>query len=88
MAFASHAKSAVKALTWRAAAGVDTMVVGYLITGHLSSALGIVTLELFTKSFLYYLHERAWCLEPSKLPAKVKLVFAKKEMSSWASTGS
>lgn len=72
-AVGSHVKSVAKALTWRATAGVDTMVVGWFITGSIHAAIGIVGAEIFTKSFLYYLHERAWHLDLTKVLSLVSL---------------
>ena len=59
-----HLKSVAKALTWRAVGAFDTFVLAYLITGHCGLAGSIVGVEIFTKSFLYYAHERAWALAP------------------------
>ena len=55
-----HYRSLVKAISWRATGTVDTVVVSYLITGHLRWALSIGVVELFTKVTLYYFHERLW----------------------------
>jgi uncharacterized membrane protein len=53
-------RSIVKAFSWRATGTLDTIVISYLITGHLRWALSIGVVELFTKMTLYYLHERIW----------------------------
>lgn len=53
-------RSILKAATWRVAATTDTIFLSFLFTGSITSALAIGGLELFTKSALYYLHERAW----------------------------
>lgn len=55
-----HYRSIVKAVSWRLAGSVDTMVISYLITGKLTWALSISGVELFTKIGLYYIHERVW----------------------------
>jgi uncharacterized membrane protein len=55
-----HFKSIVKTLSWRLVGAIDTFVLSYLVTGKVSAAAGVVGFELFTKSFLYYAHERAW----------------------------
>ncbi|MDP3292108.1 MAG: DUF2061 domain-containing protein [Sulfuricurvum sp.] len=36
------------------------MIVSYFITGNLVMAVSIGSIEVITKMFLYYLHERAW----------------------------
>jgi hypothetical protein len=41
-------------------APADTFVLSFLVTGKVTAAVGIVGFELFTKSVLYYGHERAW----------------------------
>jgi uncharacterized membrane protein len=50
----------LKAISWRATGTVDTMVISFLVTGQAKLALSIGVFELFTKTCLYYLHERAW----------------------------
>jgi uncharacterized membrane protein len=57
---ASHIKSVAKAITWRVLGAADTFVLSFLVTGKATAAVGIVGFELFTKSVLYYGHERAW----------------------------
>jgi uncharacterized membrane protein len=53
-------RSVVKAISWRATGTLDTIVISFLITGHLRWALSIGFVELFTKMTLYYFHERIW----------------------------
>jgi uncharacterized membrane protein len=53
-------KSALKAVTWRIIGTIDTMVISYFITGKVSVALSIGSIEVFTKMVLYYFHERLW----------------------------
>lgn len=53
-------RSAIKAFSWRAVGTLDTKLISWIITGKLSFAFSIGTVELFTKMLLYYLHERAW----------------------------
>jgi len=55
-----HYRSLIKAVSWRITGSVDTMVITYLITGKWRWALTISGVELFTKIFLYYVHERVW----------------------------
>lgn len=56
----SRGKSVVKAISWRIVGTLDTVLISYILTGTLSMALSIGSIELFTKFFLYYAHERLW----------------------------
>lgn len=49
-----------KTITWRIIGSLDTLLLAYFITGSLSNSLKISGLELITKMFLYYFHERVW----------------------------
>jgi len=53
-------RSVIKAFTWRLTGTLDTMIISFLITGRLKWAISIGFVELFTKTVLYYLHERVW----------------------------
>jgi uncharacterized membrane protein len=53
-------RSLVKAVSWRLTGSLDTMIISFLITGHLRWALTISGVELFTKVGLFYAHERVW----------------------------
>ncbi len=55
-----HYRSLVKAVSWRLAGSVDTMIISLIITGRIKWALSISGVELFTKVFLFYVHERLW----------------------------
>jgi uncharacterized membrane protein len=55
-----HYRSIAKAISWRVTGTIDTILISYLITGHAKWALSIGLVELFTKVFLYYVHERIW----------------------------
>ena len=55
-----HYRSVIKAISWRTVGTIDTMIVSYFITGDLVMAVSIGSIEVVTKMFLYYLHERAW----------------------------
>jgi len=57
---ASRTRSLLKALTWRTIATSDTFIISLFVTGTISWAASIATLEVFTKTGLYYLHERGW----------------------------
>jgi uncharacterized membrane protein len=56
----SHSRSFIKAITWRTTGTIDTFILSYLITGKAKLALAISGMEIFTKIFLYYVHERIW----------------------------
>lgn len=49
-----------KTITWRILATTDTFLIAWLITGQVDWAAGIAGVEVVTKMFLYYAHERAW----------------------------
>lgn len=56
----SNIRSLVKGVSWRAFATVDTILIAYLVTGHIRNAVTIGAIELITKILLFYLHERVW----------------------------
>jgi uncharacterized membrane protein len=56
----THARSVIKGITWRITAMADTVTIAWLVTGDITAALKIGSIEWLTKIFLYYLHERAW----------------------------
>jgi len=53
-------RSILKAVTWRMTGTVDTIVISFLLTGKMTTALSIGGIEVFTKMLLYYAHERIW----------------------------
>lgn len=53
-------RSVVKTISWRTIGTLDTVIISYFITGDLTMAASIGSIELFTKMVLYYFHERAW----------------------------
>jgi len=53
-------KSLIKSVSWRIVGTLDTMVISYFITGKLTIALSIGSVEVITKTILYYFHERLW----------------------------
>jgi uncharacterized membrane protein len=60
---AGHAgkkRSLVKTLSWRAIATTDTIIITRLVTGSWAAGAIVGGAEVFTKMFLYYLHERGW----------------------------
>jgi uncharacterized membrane protein len=55
-----HYRSLTKAVSWRLTGSLDTLIITFLVTGKLKWAFTISGVELFTKIFLYYVHERVW----------------------------
>ncbi|MDZ7818839.1 MAG: DUF2061 domain-containing protein [Aliarcobacter sp.] len=53
-------RSVVKTISWRTLGTLDTMIISYFVTGNLVMAASIGSIEVVTKMFLYYFHERAW----------------------------
>ena len=53
-------RSAVKAVTWRVIGTLDTFLLSWFITKEPVTAGAIASVEVVTKTILYYLHERGW----------------------------
>lgn len=60
----SHLRSIVKGITWRIIASTTILIITYLTTGEMDTAITIASIEFFVKLLLYYLHERAWIMMP------------------------
>ena len=56
----SRKRHLAKAVTWRIVATSTTVVIVGLGTGDWAVGFGVGGVELPTKMFLYYLHERFW----------------------------
>ena len=54
------ARSIVKSISWRIIGTLDTILISWVITGHLALAFKIGSVELVTKMVLYFFHERIW----------------------------
>lgn len=50
----------LKTITWRIVGTIDTMILGWVISGDLKIGLTIGSFEVVTKMILYFLHERVW----------------------------
>jgi len=50
----------VKTISWRIIGTIDTMVIGWVVSGNLKIGLTIGGIEVITKMILYFLHERFW----------------------------
>ena len=53
-------KSLLKTISWRVLASTDALMIAWLLTGNLKTAGSIMSLEIFSKMFFYYVHERFW----------------------------
>lgn len=56
----SHIRHIAKAISWRVIGTLDTMLIGWLVTGSVELGALIGGIEVATKTFLYYTHERVW----------------------------
>lgn len=56
----SRKRHIFKTITWRIVGTIDTILLGWLISGNPTIGLTVGGAELFTKMILYYLHERMW----------------------------
>ncbi len=53
-------RSIVKAFSWRFIGTLDTLVVSYFLTGKITLAASIASVDFLTKLVLYFFHERIW----------------------------
>ena len=58
--FVSRTRSILKTISWRVVGTLDTIALGWVITGDPTVGLKVGGLELITKFILYYIHERIW----------------------------
>tara|TARA_B100000579_G_scaffold405523_1_gene391245 strand:- start:551 stop:757 length:207 start_codon:yes stop_codon:yes gene_type:complete len=56
----SKKRHLAKAVSWRTLGTIDTMLIGWIISGDPTVGVSIGIVEVFTKIFLYYFHERVW----------------------------
>jgi uncharacterized membrane protein len=59
-----HARSLFKAVSWRMVGTLDTFVISFFVTGRVTVAGSIASIEVITKILIYYLHERVWAVVP------------------------
>jgi uncharacterized membrane protein len=50
----------VKTITWRIIGTIDTMLIGWFVSGDPLIGLTIGSFEILTKMVLYFIHERVW----------------------------
>jgi uncharacterized membrane protein len=53
-------KSILKSISWRIVGTLDTIIISYFITGKILIAFSIGSVEVLSKTILYYFHERLW----------------------------
>jgi len=53
-------RSVAKSISWRIIGTLDTILISWVITGELTLAFSIGSIELVTKMVLYFFHERIW----------------------------
>lgn len=72
----SRLKSLLKGISWRVVGTIDTLFIAFIITGDAVKSLSIGGIEVFTKVFLYYLHERLWNRVSSQFWSKTQRMFS------------
>ena len=53
-------RSFLKTISWRILATLDTFLISWFITGSVLIGASIISIEVVTKLFLYYIHEKVW----------------------------
>ncbi len=56
----SFKRHIAKTITWRIIGTIDTMILGWLVTGDPITGLKIGGFEILSKMVLYFIHERIW----------------------------
>lgn len=56
----SNKRSIAKALTWRVLASFATFIISYALTGDITAATSIASVQIVVNLILYYIHERIW----------------------------
>ena len=59
-AIQSRRRHLAKTITWRLIGTVDTVLIGWVVTGDPWIGIQVGGVEMVTKMILYYFHERAW----------------------------
>jgi len=66
MSSVTRTRHIAKTLSWRILATTDTFIITYFLSSYfgieqaVAVAGSVATLEVITKMFLYYFHERVW----------------------------
>jgi uncharacterized membrane protein len=53
-------RSLIKAISWRIVATLTTIILVFIFTGNLVISGSVGLSELFSKTLIYYAHERVW----------------------------
>ena len=61
----------LKTVSWRIVGSLDTVLLGWFITGQLHIGAKIGGAELLTKMLLYFFHERAWHKIKFGIPSRI-----------------
>ena len=56
----SYKRHIMKTMTWRVIGTIDTIIIGWIISGDPLIGLSIGSVEIITKMILYFIHERIW----------------------------
>lgn len=56
----THYRSILKGITWRIIGSSDTFLISLFYSNNFLISLNVSSTEIFTKLFLFYLHERIW----------------------------
>ena len=60
MPIVNRKRHIAKTITWRLVGTMDTMLLGWIISGNPMIGIKVGLAELATKMILYYFHERIW----------------------------
>ncbi len=78
----SHKRSVAKAISWRIAATLTTVIIVYIFTHKLVLAMEVGLVEVIAKMVVYYLHERVWNrLKWGKITHPLEKLAVKKELT-------
>jgi len=61
----------LKTISWRIIGTIDTVLLGWFITGQINTGAKIGGMELITKMLLYFFHERTWHKISFGLPSRM-----------------
>lgn len=77
----SKRRSLLKAITWRAAGGIHTAAISWIITGDLTSGLNMGIADVIVKILFYMIHDQLW--ERVKMDKQSKLREGKNKRLHW-----